>query len=118
LFRNIANKDQVRNTFADRGFEIIDFEMLSFSEQINTVRECAAIASVHGAGLSNCIWADAGTRVLEIFCDKYLSGCYELNCKILELPYLGIVFPSDYKLCAIVDLNRLNSAIDNFLLNK
>lgn len=59
------------------GFEIIDCGKIKVAEQISKISGATAVIGLHGAAMTNILWAQAGTPVLEIFDPGYLNGCYE-----------------------------------------
>ncbi len=71
---NIA---EIENLLVSRGFDIVDCGALTVSEQIGKLSSATAIIGLHGAAMTNLLWARPGTPVLEIFEEGYLNGCYE-----------------------------------------
>jgi len=64
--RVVCNVDQVESVLLERGWGIVQMERLGFVEQVELMRQCSAVAGVHGAGLANIVFAPSGTHVLEI----------------------------------------------------
>jgi Glycosyltransferase 61 len=64
--RIIINEAEVFSVFKDFGFEIVEFEKLSFKEQIRIMRTTMVVAGVHGAGLTNMLFMSPGARVFEL----------------------------------------------------
>jgi capsular polysaccharide biosynthesis protein len=64
--RKILNEPEVIHLFNKYGFEIIDFESLSFNEQRQTLAHTKVLAGVHGAGLTNMLFMPSGSYVLEL----------------------------------------------------
>lgn len=82
--QNIA---EIENLLISMGFEIVDCGALSVSEQIRKLSSATAIAGLHGAAMTNLLWARPETPVLEIFDNGYLNGCYEQISLEGSLPY-------------------------------
>jgi capsular polysaccharide biosynthesis protein len=61
--RHLRNEDNVLDTLERYGFERVFTEDYSIVEQIQMFSEAHAIASTHGAGLTNIIWADEATII-------------------------------------------------------
>lgn len=66
LGRCVANEKELLPLLASRGFETVYFEDYSILEQARLIRDSEVILSPHGAGLSNIIFADPGTKVVEL----------------------------------------------------
>jgi hypothetical protein len=64
-WRRVTNEADVERTLENYGFETVFLEDLDFAGQVSLMAEAAAIASPHGAGLSNVIFAPASAGVLE-----------------------------------------------------
>lgn len=72
-----SNLSAIEAMFAENGFEIIDCGKLTVKEQIRLASAAPAIAGLHGAAMTNILWAHPNTPVLEIFQSEYLNACYE-----------------------------------------
>jgi capsular polysaccharide biosynthesis protein len=64
--RRIVNEDEVLNTFLSFEFEIVEFETLSFAEQLQLLSNTGILAGVHGAGLTNMIFMPDQSTVFEL----------------------------------------------------
>ena len=93
--RSITNAGEVREFFKVRGWEVLDPAELTLDEQIRRFREARAVAGMHGAALTNLLWATAGTRVLEFMPSRRRNGCYAGISLVAELPHQALVFPSN-----------------------
>jgi capsular polysaccharide biosynthesis protein len=68
---------EIENIFSKRGFLIVDCGAFSVKEQIRIVSSATAIAGLHGAAMTNLLWARPKTPVLEIFSPNWLNAVYE-----------------------------------------
>jgi capsular polysaccharide biosynthesis protein len=68
---------EIERLFEGAGFEIVDCGTLSVREQIARTSAATAVAGLHGAAMTNLLWLQPGTPVLELFQPAYLNGCYE-----------------------------------------
>lgn len=59
-----------------RGFARIDPGTMSVRDQIDHFAAAEAIIGVHGAALTNLVFARPGVRVLELFAPAYLKHCF------------------------------------------
>ena len=68
---------EIELTFAKNGFMIVDCGALSVREQMRIASSAPAIAGLHGAAMTNLLWARPNTPVLEIFLPNWLNAVYE-----------------------------------------
>jgi capsular polysaccharide biosynthesis protein len=68
---------EIEDTFTKNGFMIVDCANLSVREQMRLASSAPAIAGLHGAAMTNLLWAQPGTPVLEIFSPNWLNAVYE-----------------------------------------
>ena len=65
--RKVINEDEIFNILEPLGFKRYFLEDLALLEQISLFKNATDIVAPHGAGLVNLIFANAGTRVIELF---------------------------------------------------
>ena len=90
-----GNLAEIEAQFTSKGFRIIDCGALSVLEQIRALSGSTAIAGLHGAAMTNILWARPGTPVLEIFLPGYLNACYEQIAFHGELDYSAHTLEGD-----------------------
>ncbi len=87
-YRKIRNEHELIPVLVERGYEIILPENLSYQQQIQLFSETKSLISIHGAGHTNCMFMQKGTRVMEIrnkqwdsqpLCFWRLANIFELN---------------------------------------
>jgi capsular polysaccharide biosynthesis protein len=86
--RKIANEEELRPILAANGFEVVNLEGRTFSEQVKLFRHTSIIAGLHGAGLTNMLFMPTGANVVEIRRrgDTH-SNCYYSMASSLKLNY-------------------------------
>jgi hypothetical protein len=84
--RGINLKNTIEEVFVNKGFKIVYFEEMSLFEQIALCQNANVIAGYHGAGLANIIWAERGTRIIEITRSR-VTRHFEHISKICSLNY-------------------------------
>lgn len=66
-WRRVVNESEVTEYLQSQGFRIITMETLSLVEQITLMQSAKQIIGLHGAGLTNLIFCQPNTQVVEIF---------------------------------------------------
>jgi capsular polysaccharide biosynthesis protein len=95
------NLVEIEALFTSQGYHIIDCGALSVLEQIQALSGATAIAGLHGAAMTNLLWARPGTPVLEIFQPAYLNACYEQLAFQGGLDYKHLVLEGENPLSGI-----------------
>ncbi|MEW6491814.1 MAG: glycosyltransferase family 61 protein [Cyanobacteriota bacterium] len=85
--RVLTNEAEVRDLLKDFGFEVAEDVSRTVDEQISLFQEASVIVGVHGAGLTNLLWCDPGTKVIELFYSGYTKPGFYYFCKVLGLEY-------------------------------
>jgi Glycosyltransferase 61 len=109
--RNILNEREVLEYFERVGWTVIDTATLSFIEQIQWFAGAEAVCAIHGSGSANMVWCSPGCKFIELFPAGYLAGDQEWIAQCVKANYHFMIFPSDYKLDASVDLTRVNQKL-------
>lgn len=76
LIRDIYNKNEVLNFLKSKGFLIIDSSKLKFNDEIKLFSEAKFIIGVYGAGLTNIIFCNKKTRIIELRPSKVNDNLY------------------------------------------
>jgi capsular polysaccharide biosynthesis protein len=94
--RRIKNDDAVIGLLEPLGFKTLYMEDYSFTEQVKLLSGCRYLISMHGAGLTNEMFMEAGSSVLEIRhpYDK-LNNCYYLMATAIKLNYFYFLSDTD-----------------------
>ncbi len=78
-WRRVINEADLVDMLAGHGFESVQMEALTVLEQAALMQSAEAVISIHGAGLTNIVFCEPGTRIIEI-----------LPCQTL-LPYFWVI---------------------------
>lgn len=89
--RKVTNEAELLPVLDAFGFEFIEDKPRTVDEQIALFRNAEFIVSPHGAALTNLLWCDPGTKVVELFSQGYKPNYYFYLCHILQLPYDSII---------------------------
>ncbi|MGQ8338399.1 glycosyltransferase family 61 protein [Sunxiuqinia sp. A32] len=72
-FRNIVNEDEVATLLLGYGIITVVLSELSFQEKIDLFAYADLIISLSGAGLTNFVFCEENTTVMELFGDQYVD---------------------------------------------
>ena len=64
--RRLVNEYAIEEILKEYGYETVEFENLSFTEQIKLMAETKRFVSIHGAGLTNMLFLPPNARVGEL----------------------------------------------------
>jgi hypothetical protein len=113
--RKVSNEREVINLLKQFGFETIYFEDMSFEEQVGTVKGAKLLVSSHGANLTNTLFMQEGTEVLELIRKDKPNFCYWALANVAKVKY-------NYQLCdvekgdnLVVDTEKLKSNLISIL---
>jgi hypothetical protein len=103
--RRISNELELIPFLTERGFEVIYFEGMSIGQQIKIMRETTFFLSSHGANMTNCLFLQEHSTVLELINDCKPNFCYWSVCASIDIDYY-------YLLCPIASLDHIRVNID------
>ncbi len=93
--RKLTNESELEQCLKSYGFESYSFDRLSFADQVRVMRSAECIVTVHGAALANLMFAQPGTRVIEICpVGRYNIDCFPRLSNKLGHHHLSIMAPS------------------------
>ena len=97
--RRILNEDELLRVLQPWGFHSIELESMSVIEQAALFSQAEIIIAPHGSGLTNLIFCQPNTKVIELFSPNYVYHCYWWISNLVELDYyyyIGETFPGYY----------------------
>ncbi len=89
--RRLINEKEIIYFLEKEGFEIINLESLSVKKQAELLAETKIVISPHGSGLSNLVFCQPDTKVIELFAPNYVYPCYWLVSNLVNLDYHYLV---------------------------
>ncbi len=84
--RNVTNETEIVTSLEKEGFEKVVLTGMTLGEQVDLFQECDFIISPHGASLTNLLWCQPGTRIIELFSQHIMPGYFNL-ARAKELDY-------------------------------
>lgn len=74
--RRLERGPEIAALLESQGFTTIDPGAMTVQEQIDHFAAAEVVVGIHGAGLTNLVFAPPGVRVLELFAPTYVKHCY------------------------------------------
>ncbi len=91
--RKVINEAELIEMLKKYDFEIQYLSELSVVDQAKLFNAASVVVGAHGAGLSNLVYCEPGTKVLEFFPDQYVRHLFYDICNKRGIKY-------DYVLCS------------------
>lgn len=85
--RHIVNEAEVIAWVERYGFEVVRLEDFAFTEQVALMAQVEVVLAPHGSGLTNIIFCQPGTRIIEIFSPELVALYYWKISEVLGLDY-------------------------------
>ncbi|OLS34740.1 DUF563 domain-containing protein [Bacillus sp. MRMR6] len=117
--RKLVNEEEVFRVLEKHGFKKVTLSSMSFLEKIQLFHTAEVIVSPHGAGLTNLVFCNPGTRVIELFPATYLLPCFYIISQHMNLDYYCMtgeaVSHSDafnkHKASFVIDIEKLEKTL-------
>jgi glycosyl transferase family 61 len=90
-FRRVLNEDDLLPALANSGFEIFDPGKKTVREQAEIFSQAAVIVSPHSSAMTNLVFCQPGTRVLEIFPADYFDVSFWTAASAVKSRYYAAV---------------------------
>lgn len=82
--RAIENETELKNFLTEKGFQTVYLENKSVEEQSRLFNAASVVISSHGAGLSNIVFCQKGTTVIELYRD-HMAPCFWITSELTSL---------------------------------
>ena len=90
-YRQVINEPQVIDSLKSQGFTPVALETYSILEQVQLFASAKAIIAPHGAGLTNLMFCQPTTTVIELFSPQYIRYYYRSICRYLQLNHYYLI---------------------------
>lgn len=90
-YRRVMNEQEVVEILSQFGFTCITPESMSLETQIATFAHAKIIVAPHGSGLTNIVFCNPETKVIELFSPDYLRYYYWHISQLLGLEHYFLV---------------------------
>ncbi len=84
-YRRIFNEDKVMEMLSKLGFVLVELESLSVQQQAHLFSQADVIISAHGSGLTNTVFCQPGTTVIELMSPHYIRHYFWVISQHLRL---------------------------------
>ncbi|RUT05566.1 hypothetical protein DSM106972_035730 [Dulcicalothrix desertica PCC 7102] len=85
--RKIINEAEVIYLIEKYGFETVTMDNRTVQEQANLFSKAEAIIALHGAALTNLLFVQPGSKVIELLPDNYTNNCFYTLASYAEADY-------------------------------
>ena len=89
--RRLINEEEIIDFLSQFDFQVVNLELLSVRKQAALFSQAEVIISPHGSGLSNLVFCQKETKVIEIFSPFYVYPCYWLVSNLVDLKYYYVI---------------------------
>lgn len=93
-YRKVENEQEVIDYLTPKGFSVIDFDDLSFWEQVALMKGVKEFVSIHGAGMANLVFAQPQIKIIELMHEftspKTYRFVFWILCSLLNQEYTAL----------------------------
>ncbi len=89
--RNVVNQEELIQRLKALNFETVVLESLTFAEQAELMATASVVVAPHGAGLSNIVFCQPGTKIIELFAPSYVPPCYRIISNVCQLEHYYLI---------------------------
>ncbi len=102
--RSISNESDLLSLLSPLGFEPVRLEQLNLQQQISLFSQAEAVIGVHGAGLSNVVFCQPESQIIELLPTAWALPYYKSICKYVGLRYESLSVESLVQDCIFKDI--------------
>jgi capsular polysaccharide biosynthesis protein len=99
---------EIEKFFSDKGFFVYNSDEISFKEAKHLFMQAKLIIGIHGAGLTNVIFAPSTCKLIELAPAKFknkdkAADCFQELCIACNIQYLKYEFSNGVELLGILN---------------
>ncbi len=114
--RQLINELEVSQFLASQGFQTVFLEEMSVLEQVATFANAKIVVAPHGSGLTNLVFCQPNTKVVELFSPNYVRTDYWMISQQLQLQHYYVVGQS-FDCSSLRNLMYQNALTEDILVN-
>jgi len=89
--RRVLNEAEVIGLLAKRGFTSYRLEDMRWLDQVRLFADAEIVVGAHGAGFTNCVFSQPGTRIIEFIEPSYVYPCFYWQALACDQEYWYLV---------------------------
>jgi Glycosyltransferase 61 len=109
--RKIVNTQEVDDLLSQFGIKKINMSDYSIHEQAIIFNKAKLIVGIHGAGLTNTVYCESNTRLLELFLDGWFTKAFYNLSRFNGMQY-GFLLCKNNRNNLVVNINELKFLIE------
>jgi capsular polysaccharide biosynthesis protein len=118
--RHLTNEDDLYSKLKTRGFERVSLDQMPFADQVQLFNQASCVVGIHGAGLSNIVFAPSNCVLIELTAKQWSNPCFQnLAKRCGQSPHQIIITAQKSKrpfmADAEADVNGVVAQIDRIL---
>jgi len=115
-YRRVMNEPEVVEILKQFGFTYVTPESMSLENQIAIFANAKIIVAPHGSGLTNIVFSNPGTKVIELFSPHYLRYYYWHISRLLGLEHYFLIGET-FSCYPIRNIMYESSLVEDILVN-
>lgn len=116
--RKVENEDELLPLLFEFGFEIVCLEDYTLQDQIQLLSESKIVIGLHGAGLTNCMFMNPSTILIELKAFNNDYWCFFSLARLFKLKYYYLLCQSDQNNHRDANINVDDKALRQLLLTQ
>ena len=89
--RRVINEDEITEELVKYGVEVVSLSTVPFRRQVDMFSEAKVVIGPHGAGLTNAVFCQPGTALIEFMPEGYEVRCFERLARFVGMEYHSVV---------------------------
>ncbi|MGL5080082.1 MAG: tetratricopeptide repeat protein [Microcoleaceae cyanobacterium] len=107
-YRKLINEGEVIDFLQGYGFQSIQLELLSQKAQVAWMKTAKVVIAAHGSGLTNIVFCEPGTKIIEILSPVWVNPCYWHLSSLCQLDYYHLFGE------VVISLNQVSANQQDF----
>ena len=109
--RRVANEIEIQEELLANGFEVVCLTDVPLFQQIEMFAEARIVVGPHGAGLTNVVFSEPGSVLIEFVPEGWKIDCFEILARNVELKYRSII-------CAESNVSPFQSRLNDHFVDR